>query len=144
MAPIKGEGGQPAQADFSVMLHKHEQDAAGGQPPGEARHALAAEAEALAGPIPGTTSVSAGPTGGSRPREPGDHSALLPRIIETQRDIAAADLDLDAIMELVCERTQELTHADGSSILMLDGEELIHRAGTGFASGLVGERLEEL
>jgi diguanylate cyclase (GGDEF)-like protein/PAS domain S-box-containing protein len=115
------------------MLHKHGPEAARAQPSDEARRAAAAAIELAADPnLPG-----------GAPAEPerGDYSALLPRIIETQRDIAAADLDLDAIMKLVCERTQELTHADGSSILMLDGEELIHRAGTGFGSELLGERL---
>src|SRR5258707_15573654 len=52
----------------------------------------------------------------------GVHSGRLQRIIETQRDIAGADLDLPAIMQLVCERTQELTGADGGTILMRDGE----------------------
>jgi diguanylate cyclase (GGDEF)-like protein/PAS domain S-box-containing protein len=71
----------------------------------------------------------------------GEHSGRLQRIIETQRDIAVADLDLPAIMELVCERTQELTRADGGTILMRDGNEFIHRAGTGFIADRTGLRL---
>ena len=55
-----------------------------------------------------------------------EQSERLNRIIETQRDIAAADLDLPAIMELICERTQELTDADGATVLMLDGDEFVH------------------
>ena len=65
----------------------------------------------------------------------------LQRIIETQQEIAAADLDLHSVMELICERTQELTGADGSSILFLDGDALIHRAGTGSARHVVGEHV---
>ena len=70
-----------------------------------------------------------------------EHSDRLQRIIETQRDIATADLDLQAIMQLVCERTQELTNADGGTILIRDGDELVHRAGTGFIADKVGQRL---
>jgi hypothetical protein len=36
--------------------------------------------------------------------------------MEIQRDIAAADLDLDAVMELICRHTQELADGDGGSI----------------------------
>ena len=46
----------------------------------------------------------------------------LGSIIETQRDIAATDLDVDAVMQTICERTQELTRADGATILILDGD----------------------
>ena len=70
-----------------------------------------------------------------------DRGERLRKIIESQRDIAAADLDLGAVMTLICERTQELTTADGGSILMLEGDELVHRAATGFMSGHTGERL---
>ena len=38
-----------------------------------------------------------------------DRGERLRKIIESQRDIAAADLDLGAVMTLICERTQELT-----------------------------------
>jgi hypothetical protein len=65
----------------------------------------------------------------------------LQKIIETQRDVAALDLDLQATMNLICERTQNLTAADGATILLLDGEEFVHRAGTGFISSNVGQRL---
>ena len=63
----------------------------------------------------------------------------LQRIIETQQEIAAADLDLQSVMDLICERTQELTNADGASILLMEEGELIHRSGTGFAQAVVGE-----
>src|SRR5271156_5462358 len=71
---------------------------------------------------------------------PLDSDERLRRILETQRDVVAADLDLRSVMNLICERTQELTGADSGSILMLDGEDLVHRAATGFMSGYVGER----
>src|SRR5262245_6808186 len=63
----------------------------------------------------------------------------LQRIIDTQQEIAAADLDLQSVMDLICERTQELTGADGASILFLEDGRLVHRAGTGFAQAVVGK-----
>ena len=48
-------------------------------------------------------------------------------IIETQREVAVTDLDVDAVMHAICERTQELTRADSATILMLEGEELVIR-----------------
>src|SRR5207244_11873527 len=53
-------------------------------------------------------------------------------IIETQRDIAAAELDLQAVMDLICLRTQELTNAESGTILLLEDGEFGHRAATGF------------
>ena len=70
-----------------------------------------------------------------------DNDERLRRILETQRDVVSADLDLHAVMNLICERTQELTGADSGSILMLDGDDLVHRAATGFMSGFVGEHV---
>jgi diguanylate cyclase (GGDEF)-like protein/PAS domain S-box-containing protein len=68
-------------------------------------------------------------------------STRLERIIKTQHEIAAANLDLRGVMGLICDRTLELTRADGSSILLLENDELVHRAGTGFMSDRVGEGL---
>jgi diguanylate cyclase (GGDEF)-like protein/PAS domain S-box-containing protein len=65
----------------------------------------------------------------------------LERIIQTQRDVAAASLDLDSVMQLICERTQELTDADGATVLLVDGDEFVHAAATGYLSTVVGERV---
>jgi diguanylate cyclase (GGDEF)-like protein/PAS domain S-box-containing protein len=65
----------------------------------------------------------------------------LGSIIETQRDIADTELDVDAVMQSICERTQEITHAEAATILMLDGEDLVIRAGTGFMEGRIGVRV---
>ena len=65
----------------------------------------------------------------------------LGSIIETQREIAATELDVDAVMRTICERTQELTHAEAATILILDGDELVLRVGTGFLEGKVGTRV---
>jgi diguanylate cyclase (GGDEF)-like protein/PAS domain S-box-containing protein len=67
-----------------------------------------------------------------------EQTERLGRIVETQRDVAAADLDLDAVMKLICRRTQELTGAAGASIVMLEEGRLVVRAGTGNVGGEVG------
>ena len=54
----------------------------------------------------------------------------LGSIIETQREIAATELDVDAVMRTICERTQELTHAEAATILILEGDDLVLRVGT--------------
>jgi PAS domain S-box-containing protein/diguanylate cyclase (GGDEF)-like protein len=62
-------------------------------------------------------------------------------IIEVQRAVASADLDVDAVMRLICERTQQLTHAEGATILILDGDAFVLRVATGFLQDRVGDRV---
>jgi PAS domain S-box-containing protein len=69
-----------------------------------------------------------------------EQAARLHRILETQREIASAH-SLEAAMQLVCERTQELTGAESAAVVVIDGDALVHRAGTGFMADKVGERL---
>jgi diguanylate cyclase (GGDEF)-like protein/PAS domain S-box-containing protein len=70
-----------------------------------------------------------------------EQTERLSRIVDTQRDVAAADLDLDAVMNLICERTQELTGAPGASIVTLEDDRLVMRRATGFLAGRVGVEL---
>ena len=64
----------------------------------------------------------------------------LQQIVETQRALAAADLDLGTIMTLICARTQELTGAEGAAVLLGEGEELLtYAAGSGSLESNVGE-----
>ena len=62
-------------------------------------------------------------------------------IIETQREVAVTDLDVDAVMRAICKRTRELTQADSAIILMLEGEGLVVRAATGFMEEHIGSRV---
>ena len=72
-------------------------------------------------------------------REASDH---LGAIIETQYEIASADLDVSRIMELIVQRTQALTRADGAAILLVDGgQEMVYRAVSGVTSPLAGVRM---
>lgn len=60
-----------------------------------------------------------------------DQNARLSRVVETQAEIAAADLELDGVSQLIAERAQELTGADGSIVRILDGDELLTAAEIG-------------
>jgi diguanylate cyclase (GGDEF)-like protein/PAS domain S-box-containing protein len=62
-------------------------------------------------------------------------SERLSRIVDTQRAIAAAGLDLQSVMDLVCERMQELTGAQGAAVLLLEDGALVRRANNGSLAG---------
>jgi diguanylate cyclase (GGDEF)-like protein len=66
----------------------------------------------------------------------------LRAIIQTQTEIAASDLDLDAVMQLIATRAQELTDASGGVIEIADGEEMVYRVATGEATPFLGVRLK--
>ena len=69
------------------------------------------------------------------------HTDRLHRILETHSDIAATDMDLDSVMQLVCARTQELTAAGSASVLVVEEDEYVFKAATGFMSERVGDRV---
>ena len=64
----------------------------------------------------------------------------LSRIVETQRDIAAAGFDLDSVMQLIVERSQALTVAEGAIVSLLEDDDLVVGAATGVAAHVVGTR----
>jgi diguanylate cyclase (GGDEF)-like protein/PAS domain S-box-containing protein len=65
----------------------------------------------------------------------------LERIIATQRDIsAAASSDLDQVMNVIVERAQALTCAEGAMISLIEGETLVTRATCGIATRFQGNR----
>jgi diguanylate cyclase (GGDEF)-like protein/PAS domain S-box-containing protein len=68
-------------------------------------------------------------------------SGRMASIIETQREVAVTDLDVDAVMHAICERTRELTQADSATILILESDELVVRAATGFMEDQIGARV---
>src|ERR1700729_2801079 len=74
------------------------------------------------------------------PERSGNSSARLALIVKTQREIATAGDDLEAVMQLVAERSQAITGADGAMVNLIDGETLHTRAVTGIAAGVVGAR----
>jgi diguanylate cyclase (GGDEF)-like protein/PAS domain S-box-containing protein len=69
-----------------------------------------------------------------------DHSERLARLVESQRDIAAAGVDLQSVMQLIVERSQALTVAEGAIVSLIDGDDLVVGAASGITSQLVGQR----
>jgi diguanylate cyclase (GGDEF)-like protein len=65
----------------------------------------------------------------------------LRAIIRTQTEIAATDLDLKAIMQLIAERGQKLTRAAAGVIELAEGEEMVYTVTTGEATPYLGTRL---
>ena len=70
------------------------------------------------------------------------NSRHLLAIVQTQTEIAASDLDLDAVMQLIAERAQELTRASAGLIEIADGDEMVYRVTTGEATPFLGVRLK--
>ena len=58
-----------------------------------------------------------------------DSSERLSLIFETQREIARAGNDLQSVMQLVAERSQAITGADGAMVNLIDGDMLHTRCG---------------
>lgn len=67
----------------------------------------------------------------------------LRAIIQTQTEIAASDLDLDSVMELIAARGQELTGATAGVVEIADGDEMVYRVTTGEATPFLGVRLKK-
>jgi diguanylate cyclase (GGDEF)-like protein/PAS domain S-box-containing protein len=63
-----------------------------------------------------------------------ENQKRMAAVIETQRDVAMSDLDLETILLLVVERTQALTRGDGATVMLVDEDDLVVRAACGIAS----------
>jgi len=66
---------------------------------------------------------------------------MLLSIIRTQTEIAACDLDLLAKLQLIAERSQELTRASGAAIEVVEGEEMVYEVAAGEATPFLGMHL---
>ncbi len=71
-----------------------------------------------------------------------DSGNRLRAIIQTQTEIAASDLELEAVMQLIASRGQELTGANAGVIEIADGEEMVYRVTSGEATPFLGVRLK--
>ncbi len=75
------------------------------------------------------------------------HLALQPvrleRIIQMQSLIVQAVFDLDRFMQLVVDNLQELTHAMGAVVELVDGDDMVYRAASGCMAPYVGMRLAQ-
>jgi len=66
----------------------------------------------------------------------------LSAIIAIQQEVAIQSPHLDAVMAVITEQAQRLTHADGAVVELEDGEHLVYRAATGLAQPHMGLRLD--
>ena len=65
----------------------------------------------------------------------------LDRLVQTQRAIATAEFDLDAVMRTVVAEALELTSADAAVLEVPEGPEMVYRAAAGTALPHVGLRI---
>lgn len=68
------------------------------------------------------------------------HERLL-AILETQNEIAASALELEAVLELVVRRARVLTGADAALLELQEAGEMVYRAANGAAEGFLGMRV---
>ncbi|VVU48632.1 GAF domain-containing protein [Burkholderia anthina] len=67
--------------------------------------------------------------------------ATLLRIIATQTEIAKLGLDLGSVMAYVTEQVPHLTGASGAVVEFAEGDDMVYRAASGSAAGMLGLRL---
>ncbi|AZZ36345.1 hypothetical protein CIK05_05920 [Bdellovibrio sp. qaytius] len=65
----------------------------------------------------------------------------LEKIIEIQQEVVTSSFDLTHLMSLICERTQDLTHASAGVVEIAEGDDMVYRATTGTAKNSLGVRL---
>lgn len=71
-------------------------------------------------------------------------SQHLLAIIQAQTEIAASDLDLGAVMQLIASRAQELTRASAGAIEVAEGDEMVYRVSTGEEAAFPGGVLRSM
>lgn len=67
----------------------------------------------------------------------------LKSIISLQQEVSTLNLDLTALMKLICQRTQELTHASGAVVELVEGNEMVYSTASGSLSISLGVRLSK-
>ena len=65
----------------------------------------------------------------------------LSAIVEVQGLIATGKLDIDAVMDMIAVHAQNVADATGIAIGLLNGEQLVYRAGSGSAAAYVGKHV---
>ena len=66
----------------------------------------------------------------------------LHAIVQTQQQIAALELDHEALTSTIVLRAQRLCGADGAAVQWFDGHESVYHHCSGIAAGHVGLRLD--
>ncbi|MCM0083179.1 PAS domain-containing protein [Geomonas sp. Red32] len=66
----------------------------------------------------------------------------LAAVLDAQREVAAANLDYASLLQLILDIVSRLTGAEGASLEVADGGDMLYEAATGIASGFMGLRLK--
>lgn len=66
----------------------------------------------------------------------------LLEIIKLQTEVAQQGMDIGNIMDIVVQRTQVITNADGASVELIEKSELVYSAASGMAEKFLGLRLD--
>lgn len=67
-----------------------------------------------------------------------DLAGRLAGVVAVQQEILNAVTDLDRVLQIVVDRSAELTHGSGAVAELIDGDELVYRAASGMAAKHVG------
>jgi hypothetical protein len=67
---------------------------------------------------------------------------LLSGIMEVQRLITKRELGVDAVMPLVVDSARDLANAAGVAVGLLEGNQLVYRAGSGCSAANIGSRVK--
>jgi len=71
----------------------------------------------------------------------GSNVDRLQRIVDVQEAIVKADLNLDGLMQIIVNTLQELTHAKGAVVELVEGDYMVYRSASGAISQFAGLRL---
>ena len=71
-----------------------------------------------------------------------ENTERLRCVLETQREIASANLNYADLRQTILERMSRLLAADGACLEIVDGGDLFYEAATGMAAGFVGLRVK--
>ena len=74
-------------------------------------------------------------------QESGIDTRSLSSVLELQGLMAESELDVDRAMPLMAERARNVAQATGVAIAILQGDQLVYRAGSGSSAAYVGRRV---
>src|SRR5438874_5027728 len=84
------------------------------------------------------------PAIGEQPKEaiPVDYIRSLSAIAAVQRSIATDDVDVDVAMALIADQGRTVANANGVAMGLLEGDNLVYRAGSGGAATYIGRHVK--